>query len=200
MSAADETDIRSVIDSWAVWRDAGDWERLRTTWHPGGRMHTTWFRGTADEFVDGAAAAFAAGVLVHHFLGGTAVDVSGSRAIAQTKMTISQRLVLDDVEVDVTCTGRFYDFFEQREGRWALALRQPIYEKDRIDPVTPGRYPRLDEEELATYPPGCRHLLYSQTRSGMTVHREVPGLVGAEVERLYEAGDAWLAGDALGSA
>ena len=40
--------------------------------------------------------------------------------------------------VDVVCTGRFYDFIERRQGRWGFVLRQPIYEKDRMDPVDPA--------------------------------------------------------------
>ena len=42
--------------------------------------------------------------------------MAGNRAIAQTKMTISQRALVHDVLVDVVCTGRFYDFFEKRDG------------------------------------------------------------------------------------
>ena len=53
-------------------------------------------------------------------------------------MTISQRAAVHDVLCDVVCTGRFYDFFERRDGRWGLVLRQPIYEKDRLDPVDPA--------------------------------------------------------------
>ena len=39
---------------------------------------------------------------------------------------------------DVVCTGRFYDFLEQRDGRWGIVLRQPIYERDRLDPIDPA--------------------------------------------------------------
>jgi len=49
-----------------------------------------------------------------------------------------------EVEVDVTCTGRFYDFFEQRAGRWAIVRRQPIYEQDRLDVLDPAGTVRLD--------------------------------------------------------
>jgi len=52
-------------------------------------------------------------------------------------MTIHQRAPLDGVMVDVACIGRFYDFMEKRDGRWAIVRRQPIYEKDRLDPVDP---------------------------------------------------------------
>jgi hypothetical protein len=29
--------ICEFVESWAVWRDAGDWERLRTVWHDDGQ-------------------------------------------------------------------------------------------------------------------------------------------------------------------
>ena len=88
-----------------------------------------------------------------HFLGGSTIDLSGTRAIAQTKMTISQRAKVEGVLCDVVCTGRFYDFFEKR-GRWGLVLRQPIYEKDRLDPLDPSAKLELDQELLARFPGG----------------------------------------------
>ena len=195
MTAIDR--IRDVVETWAVSRDAGDWDRLRSTWHVDGRMNTTWFRGSASDFVEAARRGFEAGVVVHHFLGGTSVEISDHRAIAQTKMSISQRLLLDKVEVDVTCWGRFYDFFELRDRDWRMVLREPIYEKDRIDPVVMEEPLALDRAALSELPPGCRHLLYSQTRSGMKVHTDVPGLNGAAVQRLYASGRRWLAGEQL---
>ena len=129
-----------------------------------------------------------------HFLGGTAVDLAESRAIAQTKMTISQRADVDGVRCDIVCTGRFYDFFELRDGHWKIVLRQPIYEKDRLDPVDPATTLKLDPTLLMQFPEGYRHLAYAQTRIGFTVKRDMPQLQGPEVERLYEDGAAWLAG------
>ena len=69
------------------------------------------------------------------------MDLAGDRAIAQTKMTISQRAEVEGVLVDVVCIGRFHDVIVRHEGRWVIPLRQPIYEKDRMDPVDPA--PRL---------------------------------------------------------
>lgn len=192
-----DTQIRATVEAWAVARDAGLWDTLLTMWHPGGQMKTTWFRGSAEAFVDASRAGFDAGVTVHHFLGGSLIERSGHRAVAQTKMTISQRLVLADVEVDVTCVGRFYDFFEQRNDRWRIMLREPIYEKDRVDPVVPGDIPPIDRGVLATYPTGCRHLLYCQNAAGMNIHTDVPSLRGPEIEQLYADGRSWLAGENL---
>ena len=186
--------IREVVENWVVWRDAGDWERFRSVWHEGARMHATWFQGPAEDFIEASRQGWAKGVRILHFLGGHSSDVAGDRAIAQTKMTISQRGDVDGVLCDVVCTGRFYDFFESRNGRWAIVLRQPIYEKDRLDPVDPDAKLSLDQTLLHGFPEGYRHLAYLQSRIGYAVKRDMPGLNGAELEALYAKGRRWLKG------
>jgi len=193
----DQLRIREVVQNWAVWRDAGDWERFRSVWHPGARMMATWFQGSAERFIEVSREGWDKGVSILHFLGGSAIDIAGTRAIAQTKMTISQRATVDNVVCDVVCTGRFYDFFERRGDAWGIVLRQPIYEKDRLDPVDPAATLQLDAALLAAFPEGYRHLAYLQTRIGYTVKRDMPGLKGTEVERLYATGKTWLAGKPL---
>jgi len=189
--------IRELVENWAVWRDARLWDRFRTVWHEDGRMMATWFQGSRDEFIKVSEQGYARGVRILHFLGGSSIDVSGSRAIAQTKMTIAQRAEVEGVLCDVVCTGRFYDFFEKRAGRWGLVLRQPIYEKDRLDPLDPSAMLALDKDLLARFPEGYRHLAYLQTRIGYTVKPDMPGLDGPEVEALYARGERWLRGEQL---
>jgi len=191
----DRLRIREVVENWAIWRDAGDWERFRRVWHPGATMMATWFQGPAERFIEVSREGWSKGVSILHFLGGSSIDVAGTRAITQTKMTISQRATIDDVACDVICTGRFYDFFEKRDAVWAIVLRQPIYEKDRLDPLDPAARPQLDAKLLAEFPEGYRHLAYIQTKLGFTVKRDMPMLKGREVERLYARGAAWLTGD-----
>jgi hypothetical protein len=193
-ASADRTAIRELLENWAVWRDAGDWERFAGVWHDDGVMMATWFQGPAREFIRVSRDGFARGVRILHFLGGTSVELEGERAIAQAKMTISQRADVDGVRCDVVCTGRFYDFLERRDGRWGIVLRQPIYEKDRLDPVDPSAKLVLDAALLARFPEGYRHLAYLQTRIGYEVKRDMPGLTGPEVEALYARGRRWLAG------
>ena len=193
----DRLTIRQLVEDWAVLRDSRQWERFRQVWHDDGVMQATWFQGTRDEFIKVSEEGYARGVRILHFLGGSTIDVSGPRAIAQTKMTISQRAKVEDVLCDVVCTGRFYDFFEQRAGRWGLVLRQPIYEKDRLDPLDPSARLTLDAELLARFPEGYRHLAYLQTRIGYTVKPDMPGLDGPEVAALYERGERWLKGERL---
>jgi len=157
----------------------------------------TWFQGPAEEFIRVSREGFERGVSILHFLGGSSIEVRGTRAIAQTKMTISQRAEVDGVLCDVVCTGRFYDFLEARYGRWGLVLRQPIYEKDRLDPVDPAARIELDSSLLERFPVGYRHLAYLQTRNGFQVKPDMPGLTGSAVEALYARGARWLSGEDL---
>jgi hypothetical protein len=189
--------IRQLVENWAVWRDAGDWERFRTVWHDDGVMMATWFQGPFEEFIKVTIEGWNKGVSILHFLGGSSIDVNGHRAISQTKMTISQRGLVQDVLCDVTCTGRFYDFFEERNGRWGLVHRQPIYEKDRIDPLDSSAQLHLDAKKLSGYPEGYRHLAYIQTDIGYTVKMDMPMLKGVEVQNLYARGKDWLEGKPL---
>ena len=195
--AADKVIIRELVENWAIWRDARLWDRFRTVWHADGRMMATWFQGSFEEFIKVNDEGWARGVRILHFLGGSSIDVAGDRAIAQTKMTISQRALVDGVLCDVVCTGRFYDFFARRDGRWGLVLRQPIYEKDRLDPVDPAAKLVLDPDLLARFPQGYRHLAYLQVRIGYKVKPDMPGIEGAELDQLYGRGARWLKGDAL---
>jgi hypothetical protein len=191
----DKLAIVEVVQNWALWRDAGDWERFRSVWHDDGWMSATWFQGPAEQFIEVSRAGFDKGVSILHLLGGSSVDVKGERAIAQTKMTINQRAPVDGVVVDVVCTGRFYDFFAKRGGKWAIVRRQPIYEKDRMDPVDPAAKLALDPELLGKFPEGYRHLAYLQTKNGFTVKLlDLPGLKGPSVQALYAHGRAWLDG------
>jgi hypothetical protein len=193
----DKLALRELIENWAIWRDAGFWKEFRTVWHDDGRMMATWTQGTADEFIEMNKKGWERGVSILHFLGGFNADINGNRAVTQTKMTISQRGEVHGVLVDVVCTGRFFDFLEKRDGKWGMCLRQPIYEKDRMDPVSPSATVELEQSLLEKFPIGYRHLAYIQTQVGYEVKKDMPGLKGAEVEALYQTGEDWLDGKSI---
>ena len=192
---SDRAAIRELVENWALWRDAGDWERFATVWHSDGQMMATWWQGPYTDFIRVSKEGFEHGVRILHFLGGSSIDVSGARAVAQTKMTITQRVDVHGVLCDVVCTGRFYDFFERRDGRWGLVLRQPIYEIDRLTPVSGEPAPKLDATVLNRFPDGYRHLAYVQTLVGYEVKRDMPGLTGPQLDALYARGGEWLSGN-----
>jgi hypothetical protein len=196
-SATDLAAIREIVENWVIWRDSGDWERFRGVWHADGRMMATWFQGPAEEFIRVSREGWERGVSILHALGGISIELAGARAVAQTRTTISQRGLVHGVLCDVACIARFYDFFEKRDGRWAIVLRRLIYEKDRMDPVNPSETISLDAKLLERFPEGYRHLAYLQTNVGFAVKADLPGLKGSAVEALYARGKRWLAGEPL---
>lgn len=194
---ADRVEIRALIENWVLWRDARQWDRFRTVWHKDGHMWATWFQGSFEEFIKVSQEGYDKGVRIMHMLGGISIDIKGKRAIAQTKMTISQRAKVDGVMCDVVCTGRFYDFIEKRKGKWGIVLRRLAYEKDRLDPLDPSADLKLDRKLLDSFPEGYRHLAYLQTRIGYKVKLDLPGLDGPALDALYAKGAAWLKGKKL---
>ena len=194
---ADRLEIRALIENWVLWRDARLWDRFRTVWHKDGQMWATWFQGSYEDFIKVSQQGYDKGVRIWHMLGGMAIDIKGKRAIAQTKMTITQRAEVEGVVCDVVCTGRFYDFLEKRKGKWGLVLRRLAYESDRLHPLAPGAVPKLDQKLLATFPEGYRHLAYIQHKIGYRIKDELPGLDGPPLAALYAKGEAWLKGKKL---
>jgi SnoaL-like domain len=191
----DRFEIRELIENWAVWRDAGDWDRFATVWHDDGWMMTTWFQAPARDFIARSRAGFENGLKVLHLLGGSSIEVTGDRAVAHTKMEIIQRAEVHGVEVDVRCQGRFVDALEKRDGRWGLVLRQPVYELDAMRAIDPAAKLVLDQALLAQYPEGYRHLAYLQVEQGMDVYRSMPGTRGEEIAKLNRRMADWLAGE-----
>jgi hypothetical protein len=188
----DKQDIAELIQGWAFWRDTGEWDSLLNAFHPQGKMVATWFSGGAKDFVSGSKAAWDRGARSSHFVGGSRITVRGAKAIAESRMVLMIRAVLDDEEVDVTCYGRFYDRMVKHEGAWRILERRCIYEKDRLDPVRPGAVIALDEALLKRFPEGYQHVAYVQSKGGMKVLEDLVVLRSPQREQLYRDGKVWL--------
>ncbi len=190
----DKLAIGEVVQSWALWRDTGNWDGLRRAFHPDGTMTATWFTGGVEDFIAGCQRSWAAGSRSAHFIGGTVAELNGAKALAESRIILMVRDTVDDVEVDVTCYGRFYDRFVKLDGAWRILQRGVVYEKDRLDPVRPGVTLKLDEAILKRFPEGYRHVAYVQTKRGLKVAPDRPTPRSPELERLYRDARAWLAG------
>jgi hypothetical protein len=185
----DRAAIRDAVTNWALWRDSGRFEQLRTLYTPDAIVHTTWFVGAATEFIERSSKG---GGRAQHFLGAIAVELNGERAIAEARAMLLIRAALQGVEVDVTCYLRFYDWFVRHAGSWRIQRRDGIYEKDRLDPVDPSITLSLDPAELARYPEGYRHVAYVQASGGARITPNLPTPRSPELARLYEEGNRWL--------
>jgi hypothetical protein len=193
-SAVVERDaIRTLMAEWASARDAGRWEKLRSLYAPDATMQTTWFEGSADEFIEQSAKGFGRSAKAQHLVGASVIDLLDTRAIAETRITLLLRASLGRAQVDVTCYGRFFDFLESNGLKWRICKRVPIYDKDRVDPVNPADQLDIDHDVLARFAEGYRHLAYVQSRAGASVTRGLiePGSV--EEQHLYREGAEWLA-------
>ena len=195
----DRSAIIQVVQNWGFWRDDGNWEQLRSAYTPDGLMTTTWSVGTAVDFVNHCMerAKKAGDRQSMHSIGASIVDLTGNKAIAETRMVLLVRGILHGVEVDVTNFGRTYDRFVRRDGQWRIKVRTPIYERDRMDPVDPATTVKLQATELARYPYGYRHLAYLQAAGGARITPDLPTPNSVALARLYADGRAWLAAACL---
>ena len=192
----DRAAITEVVQDWGISRDAGRWDKLRSFYTSDAIMYTTWFVGPAAEFVQRSMEAAKKGARGQHFIGAASIDIKANKAIAETRMILLVRGMLEGVEVDVTCYGRFYDRFVKLDGAWRIQKRMVIYEKDRMDVLDPGVTIQLKHEELVKRPEGYRHLAYLQSHGGASITPDLPTPNSAELARLYVEGEAWLGADA----
>jgi SnoaL-like domain len=185
--------IRNVIAEWALARDTAQWEKLRSLYAPDATMQTTWFEGSADEFVERSAKGFGRSARAQHLVGASVIELGDTRATAETRIVLLLRAALGRAQVDVTCYGRFFDFLETHGSKWRICNRVPIYEKDRIDPVNPLERLDIDYERLWRFAEGYRHVAYVQSLAGADVTKGLiePGSV--EEQNLYREGAKWLA-------
>ena len=189
----DRAAIGDAVNNWGLWRDTARWERLRSLYMPDAIMHTTWFVGPAAEFINRSVeAAKRSAARAQHFVGACSIELAGDKAIAETRMVLLLRVLLEGVEVDVTAYCRAYDRFVRHGGTWRIAMREMIYEKDRLDPVDPSASVKLDAGALARHPHGYRHIAYVQASAGMQITPDLPVPGSAALARLYEAGERWL--------
>jgi hypothetical protein len=194
----DRLAIRELVENWSIYRDNREWERFLEVWHEGGVMMTTWGgQATPQQFVEAATNGFAKGDRMLHEVSGVTALVQGERGFAMSKLRIQQRGPVEGVLCDVVCIGVNFDFMEKREGRWGLVLRQPVYERDFIDPVDPNEEVELNPEIMDRRPDGYQRLAYLQEGLGYTIKPDMPTEVGPEREALVAAREAWLRGEPL---
>ena len=191
-SLLERLEIAELVQSWALYRDAGNWDKLRNTVYPDGTMTATWFHGTFESFIAAIQDAWRKGSSSQHFQGGTVVELEGTKAIAQTRMSILVRGKLDDVAVDVQCIGQFYDRVEKRHDQWRIAKRNVIYDKDSLQAVNPGDVVHLSTERLLQFPAGYRHLAYLQSFNGGNVNPALPTAGSEACAQLQQEAQLWL--------
>jgi len=194
----DRTDISQLLLHWGYYRDHGMWEELADTFHPEGAIQVTWYVGPFSGFVEGSRAMAQRGSQATHVMHPPVIDLHGDRAIAITPVEIRGRARIPlGVEVDMTSEAQFLDRVERRAGQWRILRRVCIYQKDRMDSVTPSLRFWLLRKLISTaaFDPAYRHLGVVLARAGFPVR---PGQVVDNTEAaraLYADGRHWLRGE-----
>jgi hypothetical protein len=154
----------------------------------------TWFDGPIEDFVDASRASVKPGrIRGFHTIEPVRAEVSGDRALVESRGQILLRPVIEGVECDLTSWCRFIGGLERRDGEWRMAFFDNIYVKDRIDPVVPGTPVPAGEALLAQCRPSYRWLTYTNRRRDIDVPDDLPGDDRDDlVERLWSGIRSWL--------
>ncbi|CBF87308.1 hypothetical protein AN9274.2 [Aspergillus nidulans FGSC A4] len=202
--------LRELAEGWPCYRDACEWENFESIFHPDAVVYTTWSgRVGYKDFIAGSKAGMDNGAFIMHRCHGATTDITAdaTRAVTKLKATITQRFVIDGIEVDAEADCRFCFFFEKADvdgkgPRWGARFVRHWYEKDKLLPVVPGRFPKIDVDKLNSYPEGYKCLVYCQELTmGVKVLQDMPGhrrhagtLSGEKHDLLYRLAKDWLDG------
>jgi SnoaL-like domain len=196
MELADKNACAELIQSWGFYRDQGKWSELRSTFTPDGQIAVSWFSGSFPEFVDRCRKSFESGQRSKHQIFPPVVRVANDRAVAETNIVILVRQKMEGVLVDLTSYARFLDRLDRRSGRWAIAERTAIYERDRLDPVEPSEnFAKLFKlTDLSIYPEAYRYMAARLVAAGRELAPVVYRDGSPHTEQLYLRYESWLAG------
>jgi hypothetical protein len=195
----DRAAVAQVVANWAAWRDRPDWDRLATCFHTDGTIAVSWFMGPHERFIAACqdmARAAQPGESTRHFFGLPWTEAAGDRTVAETSAVVQIRARVLDAEVDIHSWLRFSDFLERRQGAWRIARRVAVYDKDRMDAVTPDeafarRYREIDFSGL---PATARHLCWFLAGRGRVISKTlVEARSPGEAALRRDAAD-WLKG------
>ncbi|WP_411139638.1 nuclear transport factor 2 family protein [Streptomyces sp. x-80] len=183
----DRAAIADLMTGW-MYRDLGEWDRLRDLFHPGATIAITWFDGSAADFVDGSARMGASDLRTKHLIANPSITFDGDRALVETNAMI----MAENTALDLGCTAhnRFWDQVEKRDSTWRITRRESIYDMSSFSFL--AKAPDIDEKTVRRYPREYAALAYLLERSGFPLVREFPTRGSALEAEMKAAGTAWL--------
>jgi hypothetical protein len=141
---ADEYEILRIRRTWGFCRDQGDWDTMKTLFHPDARISISWYAGDVDGFIEGSKKVFGLrrpGARAKHWFGNYRIKIHNERAFLEFDAEGRVRDYIGDYLLDLKFECRFFDRFEKRSGDWKILHWTAVYDNDRIDPVIPGSVP-----------------------------------------------------------
>jgi SnoaL-like domain len=200
---AREAELAELLDRQALmelvrmerfWRDRGEWDRLGACFTADARVRTTWFDGTASEFVAASREMAVRGRHSIHLITPTHVRINGDRALVESPGEIHNRDVLDGVEVDMIMYCRFFSRALRTDAGWRLHSFDGIYQRDVLTPVDPSQRLPVDWGALRRLRPSYRIWAYTLGLRGYDVSQNIPADDRPDLMReFYAEADRWLA-------
>jgi len=195
----DKFEIIEVSTVLLCCRDSGDWQRLAQCFHPDAQVTTSWFSGSARDFVKQATSMMAGHHPTdtqRHVMSNPHVTLKGDRAVCEYYIILHQGRTMDGYEFDFQTWSVTLDLFEKRNGTWRITKRSNIYEKDRMDPHIPGTVPQsyFDQLDLSRYPAAIRYHCYRNERSSGQVPKNLILRGSPEEKAARKEAEEWLLG------
>lgn len=134
----DKDQIRDAICRYARGVDRGDWDLVRSGYHPDAYDAHGDYRGGIDGFIEWLDKRFAGVDNSMHFLGQSLIEFKGPDLALVETYFVSRRLVPPAGAAAATASeadamvregwGRYVDRFERRNGEWRVAHRTVVLE------------------------------------------------------------------------
>jgi hypothetical protein len=174
-------------------RDTADWEVLEACYWPDALIRTTWFKGSATEFIAGSKGLRAGGMISKHEISPANIRIVDDRALVESNGQILVRMNFQGSDCDLASWTRFFSRVRREAGVWRLASWDSIYVKDRIDPLDPAKPPTIDWDAVAACRPAYRFFHYTITADGGHCNDDLPGDDRPDLlSRFYGDAERWL--------
>lgn len=191
----DREDIFDLVRRERFARDQRRFEVMRDCFNPGGRVRTSWYDGSTEDYTDASRERMGPNDFSKHWVFPAYHEQRGDRATVESPAMIFNRMMLDGTEVDFHVFCRFFSRVERFGGTWRLSSFEVLWERDMMRSVNPSQPLPIDWERLASYRPSYKFLTYAQESRGVRVNRNLFGDDRFdEVLAFYEGEKAWLEG------
>lgn len=144
----DRAEIEDAVRRYARGVDRGDWQAVRSSYHPGARDEHGEYQGGIDGLIEWLQKRFEGVDNSMHFLGNCLIEFAAPDLALVETYFVSRRLRPPSPQESRTLSpsdamarevwGRYIDRFERREGHWRVAHRAVVLEASSTAPALGG--------------------------------------------------------------
>jgi hypothetical protein len=173
-------------------RDRCWWDVMAKCFAPESHIEISWFEGSGAEFVARSKQMSADGVSSRHRLGPPVVHGTGDRVVITLPAAVETYPRVGGIECVLTAHCRLLYRVGYTDDAWAIAGMQAVYERDLLEPATPGQHVAVDPAQLSSLRFPYRLLAWTLAQSGYETRQDLPGDDRPDqVQELYDKAFAW---------